>query len=187
VRAYCDRRLNLRRLVSDLPILQAVWKQEVGSKPLPWYAEEKLRSGAFSSILGLNVEGGGSWSAFAIGDSCLAQVRGEELCACFPIQRSADFSNRPRLVSSISGASGESLEAAMQLEGKWQEDDRFYLMTDALACWFLDRAEQGYTPWMDLELGSAGHRLRFARWVEMQRGSRTMRNDDVTLLRLELH
>src|SRR2546422_7087812 len=51
VRAYCKGELSRKR--QDLSRLQRNWLKFVSGRPLPWYAEEKLRSGAFSSIVGL--------------------------------------------------------------------------------------------------------------------------------------
>src|SRR5712664_4061192 len=50
VRAYCQRQLSDKKLSKSLPRLQSTWLKLVSGKPLPWYAEEKLRSGAFSSL-----------------------------------------------------------------------------------------------------------------------------------------
>ena len=60
-------------------------------------------------------------------------------------------------------------------------------MTDALACWFLARYEEGGQPWAVLEAGGglAGQE-GFAGWVANERLQHRMRNDDVTMLRLRL-
>jgi serine/threonine protein phosphatase PrpC len=53
VQAYCERKISYRKKFKTLPELQKDWLLKVGQKLLPWYAEEKIKSGAFSSFLGL--------------------------------------------------------------------------------------------------------------------------------------
>src|SRR5579862_2824599 len=53
VAAYGRGRLAEGNLQSALDQIRHVWRRAVGQKPLPWYAEEKLRSGAYASLLGL--------------------------------------------------------------------------------------------------------------------------------------
>src|SRR5215470_18933692 len=55
VRAYCSGKLADKKLFKSLPNLQRRWLEHVNKTPLPWYAEEKLRSGAFSAIVGLTI------------------------------------------------------------------------------------------------------------------------------------
>ncbi|MBU6434960.1 MAG: DUF538 domain-containing protein, partial [Nitrospirae bacterium] len=84
--------------------LRSCWQRVVSRKSLPWYAEEKVRLGAFSSILGLSLSEdltGRYWNACAIGDCCLFHVRGNNLLRSFPLSHSSEFNNRPRLISSI--------------------------------------------------------------------------------------
>ena len=50
--------------------MQATWAQSHLEKPAAWYAEQKARDGAFSSLLGLAIEDD-KWRALAVGDSCL--------------------------------------------------------------------------------------------------------------------
>ena len=59
-------------------------QQQSSSGGVPWFVEEGLRVGAFSTLLGLRLyeTGGGSegeWEATAVGDSCLAHMRQDEL------------------------------------------------------------------------------------------------------------
>src|SRR5690606_7711668 len=70
-----------------------LWRQHVFSLPLPWYAEEKARKGAFSSLLGLDLtatslEGNvdsqtGKWFALAVGDTCMFHIRRDQLLTAF--------------------------------------------------------------------------------------------------------
>ncbi|WP_163995935.1 protein phosphatase 2C domain-containing protein [Pyxidicoccus caerfyrddinensis] len=77
-------------LLAVLPELQRQWHAHVGAKPLPWYAEEKLREGAFATLLGVRlseqptVDCSGTWEALAVGDSCLFQLRRGGLLRSFP-------------------------------------------------------------------------------------------------------
>jgi hypothetical protein len=55
--------------------------------------------------------------------------------------------------------------------------------TDALAAWFLARAEEGGSPWETLrDLTDAG----FAEWVSLTRRTGELRNDDVTLVHVDI-
>jgi hypothetical protein len=150
---------------------------------VPWYLEAGLERGAFATFLGLALQEG-EWGALAIGDSCLFQLRGDELLTRFPVDRSLDFSNSPWLVGSRSQSA--AVPPLLHRHGQWQSGDRLWLMTDALAQWFLAETEQGQQPWRRLgEVLTQGPAV-FHGWVEDQRGLRRVRNDDVTLLAINL-
>src|SRR5258708_881251 len=55
VNAYGRGRLTEATWNDDLRGIRRVWQRAVGQKPLPWYAEEKLRLGAFSSLTGVTL------------------------------------------------------------------------------------------------------------------------------------
>jgi hypothetical protein len=192
VRAFGRGQIRSRKFLDALVPLQAAWWNEVSQKPLPWYAEEKLRSGAFSSLLGLTLtEARGDeavgWSAIAVGDSCVFVVREGELVSSFPIQSSDCFDNRPHLISS-GPARNAKLETVLHRDsGQGMTGDTFYLLTDALACWFLARYEEGNDPWATLNsVGQGGSQKSFAQWMTNERRENRIRNDDVTMLRIRL-
>ena len=62
------------------------------------------------------------------------------------------------------------------------------MMTDALSLWFLERLEAGERPWEELEPIVVATRPveAFASWVEGLRDEKQIRNDDVTVLRIEV-
>ena len=61
--------------------------------------------------------------------------------------------------------------------------DALYLMTDALAEWFLRQFAAGGRPWKDIDgLSEAS----FADWVQAQRKNRRLKNDDVTLVKIQM-
>ncbi|WP_428940421.1 protein phosphatase 2C domain-containing protein [Fontivita pretiosa] len=172
--------------------LQQRWSTIVRKRPLPWYAEEKIRLGAFAAILGMTLyqgvgQNGGTWKAVAIGDSCLVQVRGEEVLARFPLADSGAFSSRPHLLSSNPAHNSHIVAHLRTIDGTWQPGDAFYLMTDALASWFMRELEEGHTPWRILRDFDTKDEVKpFREWVESLRAQRAVRNDDVTLLRVDL-
>jgi hypothetical protein len=176
-----------------LPQVQDRWRQNLPQGPLPWYAEVKVQQGAFAAFLGLilhaSPEGADyRWQAVAVGDACLFCTREAELLAAFPLDRSDQFNNFPKLLGSRTPAQQNWQECVVRRRGQARPGDRVWMMTDALACWFLAEHEAGRRPWdqFDPLLISAEPDAQFARWIEELRHARRLKNDDVTLLALEL-
>jgi hypothetical protein len=167
-------------------------------QPLQWWEEQTLLLPSFSTILSFVIEetgnGYGEWSAFAVGDTCLFQVHedkfqrlNEPLIVKFPISRSDGFDNRPFLLSSDNSANRDISKYYSERRGNWQPNDQFYLMTDALACWFLQIHESGRKPWRILrDLLNEEPGDTFPDFVENLRKQRDIRNDDTTLICVDL-
>lgn len=192
VTAYGRGRLTGENLPAELHRLRRAWRRCVGQKPLPWYAEEKLRWGAFSSLLGLTVlppelpgAQAGRWRSMAVGDSCVVQARGDEMVCSLPFTRSDEFNSRPILVSSLDSDDATEV-AANSASGSWQAGDIFYLMTDALAGWCLRGVESGEDVFA--RLNSIETQVQFEILVTDLRstsdieGLPVLKNDDVTLV-----
>ena len=151
-----------------------------------WYAEAKQETGAFSTLLGIAFEAsksgvGAKWRAVAVGDSCVFQVRANRLLAKFPIERAADFSNRPALIGT---AERSAIPMPEWFAGRTEVGDTFYLLTDALAEWFLRVAEAGGEPWNEWNRLSTA--TEFAAWIQLLRTTRILKNDDTTSVRIEI-
>ena len=162
--------------------VQARWAELAGpppEAPVPWYLEDRQRQGAFATFLGLAIDGPG-WLALAVGDSCLFHVRDGRLLAAFPLERAEQFDNAPWLVGSRTDPDKVPLERGAVLGGEAWPGDRLWLMTDALARWFLAEHEAGARPWGELE--ALADEKAFAARVEAWRDSRRLRNDDTTLV-----
>ncbi|OYQ64548.1 hypothetical protein B9G53_11190 [Pseudanabaena sp. SR411] len=182
-------------ITENLLKIQKNWQQEIDSKEssLPWYALEKAQSGAFSSLIGLKIYKQGTWEAIAVGDSCLFQIRRDQLITKLPIEHSTEFNNRPFLISSLNSKNSQLAQNTKFLENKWEVGDSFYLMSDAIACWFLQQDELGKKPWE--RIGIAGEDRRQERKmkelflqniIDELRENKQIRNDDVTLIIITL-
>ena len=182
------------RFLESLPSLQKDWGSQIESVPMAWYAEEKARAGAYSSLLGLAFsetapedESLMPWHAVAVGDSCLFHLS-SSIVKPFPVAHSEDFNSRPYLLSSVPMNDDVLRENVLIENGACVAGDVFYLMTDAMACWFLRRHEEGQNITERL-LKLDGPEM-FQRLVDEERAARDaegqpyLRNDDVTLLRL---
>jgi hypothetical protein len=193
VRAFTSGKLSIPIALEELIPLQARWQESIAHRhPLPWYAEEKANSGAFAAFVGLEfsqekTDAGTRkiWRATAAGDSCLVQVRGDEIIHAFPLADSASFGNRPNLLSSAPSSNGDSSELVKQCTGSWGCEDVFFLMTDALACWFFKEQELGNKPWILFRDLDTQDSVPFEKFVTDLRASGRMKNDDVTLLRID--
>lgn len=156
-------------------------------RPVQWYERPKLERGAYATLLALHFDGIDSWEAAALGDSCLFHLRGFELIRAFPLQQADEFSVTPKLVNSRE-QDGELLAAHVETaSGKAEPSDQFFLCTDAMAAWFLQRAASGSKPWYEvMDLTRAGDQTAFAQWADGERAAGRMRNDDIALIHLDL-
>lgn len=172
-------------------LLAKRWQSIVNRRPLPWFAEEKVRLGAFAALLGVQFYSGinassesGQLSAVAVGDSCLFQIRNDQLVLSFPLQRSADFNNSPILLSSNLARNARVWEGVKLQSAEWKVGDTFLLATDALACWFLSEHERNERPW-NILVGFSEDPMpshSFELWTKATRSTLQMKNDDTTCL-----
>ncbi|WP_343423259.1 hypothetical protein [Candidatus Flexifilum breve] len=180
VDAYVGK--GLRRLdATSVGQLADQWHAAIAektrAKPLPWYAEEKLKSGAYSSLLGCRFAPMAAGAPSASGDSCLFYIRPRRWLYGFPYAHAEQFNNHPALLSTHADAFG-TVKATLK-RGTWADGDLFLLMTDALAHFFI--AHPAFRKRLtDPELDQAG----FARLIEAVRAEKLCRNDDVTLVRI---
>ena len=156
-------------------------------KPLEWYEEPGIQRGAFSTLLGISFvppsESSHKWVSLAIGDSCVFQVRENQLIESFPVKAAEEFSNRPLLVNS---KTPESSDPDL-FYGEYSSGDLFFLATDALSEWFLKSWTEGKRPWDELlAFRPVESHKRFSDWLEALRCAKRIKNDDVTLIILNV-
>jgi hypothetical protein len=179
-----------------------VLAREKAGKPLRWFERSGIEKGAFSTLLALNINvngvradeasGGvdhsalqiiGRWSTAALGDTCLFHVRDGRLRLAFPLSDSASFDTSPDLLCSSDVDSNVIADHVRLSGGTVAEGDDFFVCTDALAAWVLARTEEGGRPWETLrDLTEIG----FAELVAKARRTGRLRNDDVTLVHVDI-
>lgn len=166
--------------------LRASW----AGRKLPWYSEEKRRAGSFAAFVGLRLEagrGGASWSAVALGDSCLVQSRGGRVRAALPVSTHEEFNTCPPLVPSNKAAREAALARLVTASGAAERGDVFLLMSDALAAWYFESVAKadGRAAQFD-SLLAASENESLARLVRAERESKRMKDDDVAAVRVSL-
>lgn len=139
----------------------------------PWYVQSKVAEGAFATLLGLWVEADGTWRAASVGDCGLFQLRAGRVQRAWPEADPDAFGNRPALLSSRPDAPAPTPDV---VSGTWKPGDTFLLATDAGAAWTL---RAGPSAVLDGD-------CPFVETVEAARADGTLRNDDTTLLCLEM-
>jgi hypothetical protein len=173
----------------DGEVLDYINDREQRGSPIQWYEEPGLAKGAYATLLIVEFSDGRQghpprWKAAGIGDSCLFQIRRESLHSCFPMSNAADFSYQPPLLPSRI-AEDDIVRRNVCLEGRsWEPEDEFYIVTDALAAWFLRSWDAGGQPWVPLRDFSVN--ADFATWVDHQRDLNELGNDDTTLVRIDI-
>ena len=171
-------------LLSWVDSLAAQWSQSIPWKELNLFQEQKAQSGSAATLIGLKLAAPsrqattGTWECLAVGDSCLFQVSDGHLVKALPLTRSADFDVHPPLLSTQRNVNVRSIGQLVADDGTWQTGDRFFLLTDAIAQWFLRECERGEAPW-DF-LGSLGDEP-FITFVRDAQAQGLMRSDDVTV------
>jgi hypothetical protein len=157
------------------------------SLSLSWYSEEKARIGSFAAFVGVEIDlrsESSSWNAIALGDSCLLHRRGGTLLKSFPLNRSESFNSNPVLVASDSSLHESAMQSVVVESGCCRDGDVLLLLSDAVACWYLQRLEQN-----DLDpdaLLKTKQDEELCHYFDDQRLIGRIRNDDIAVLRIEI-
>lgn len=200
-KSFADMTLALAARWPDL-VASYVAKREGEGRPVAWYERPGLAKGAFATLLALQMDfrtapradshdqagsvdppGVGHWSSAALGDTCLFQVRDEHLESAFPVTASGEFNTSPPLLGTTNLDAQLITDRVRLARGIIAEGDDFYLCTDALAAWFLAGVERGDRPW---EILRDLDEMTFPDWLCRARGSGEIRNDDVTLIHIDV-
>ena len=88
------------------------------------------------------VPGACYFGAVAVGDTCLLHTRGGTLLRAFPLDRSQQFHNFPKLVGSRMPVEAVRARQTLWLDGCGQPGDRLWMMTDALSQFCLARSRR---------------------------------------------
>ena len=170
-----------------LAAARRLWRLRVRNRPLPWYAEEKARHGAFAAFLGLELDAAAkAWRAVAVGDCCLFHLDSVRLqmrlVQAFPLTRSTEFGSTPYLVGSDPTGNRDIATWTRTSSGSLRDQDVLLLATDALSAWLLRREEEGRPVWRWVTAGLRGQAW-FEGLVEKARED-GVRNDDMTVVRI---
>lgn len=178
-----DLLLPMRRLHTVVEDLQQRWYDTVPwarLEVLGWLFVEKAQQGALATFLTLKLEGQ-KWNAIGVGDCNLFVVEESgDIRVSYPARSFEEFGTSPSLMPSIPGpAVKTALASVWRKTGKWRNDEKIIMCTDAVAAYLLEKGQRGRTVWKTLfGMGSCED---FADWVEQARNN-GMRNDDSTVV-----
>jgi hypothetical protein len=173
--------------------MQHRWAQDV--RDFDSIIEERkfAEVGSFATLLGFEIYGLDGpepyWRAVALGDTVLFHVRASRLIATFPPLGPEDFGTLPDGVHTSPASLDKMTEHLLLGGGVLAAGDFLFAATDAMSQWILRTIQRGEAKVWDT-LTTLAHPDVFARLVADQRkeqdGSKRMKNDDVTLMRLRM-
>jgi len=154
---------------------------------LSWYSEEKARTGSFAALVGVELDFNAdspSWKAIALGDSCLLHCRNGGLLKSLPLSRPENFNSAPVLVASDASMHESSMTSVVIDSGNCNNRDVLLLLSDAMACWFLERFEKNDLDPNELLQTKEDQELKH--FFDDERLAGRLRNDDLAVLLIEL-
>ena len=122
----------------------------------------------------------GSWQALAVGDTCLFQIRKDELLICFPLKKCKDFGMTPTVLGTNERINQRGLDDLKIYKESYQVGDTFLLTTDALAEWFVCAYRRKERPWRKIQTLTTQEEFTF--WISQLRQEKVIRDDDTTLM-----
>jgi len=171
-------------------LVQERWQQGAPRSFATFFEERKFREdGSFATLLGCEIQGldgrRPGWSAVALGDTVLFHVRHGQVVTQFPALAAEDFGLDPDGVFTDPSARGRMRSRLQRATGWLAVGDLLYLATDAFAQWMV-HANSAHSGQLWPMLAGLGHPEEFRRLVSDERRARGMKNDDVTLMRVEI-
>jgi serine/threonine protein phosphatase PrpC len=174
---------------------QDAWQKSIKSMELPWHAEEKVKKGAFATIIWVEINNdplinGGTitWKALSVGDSCLFLLRNHFTFLTFPIQDHNEFRNNPVIIPSrkehLQSLDGNIKKAY----GTLRQNDQIVLASDALAEWILKNCSNnpGVIKSFLESIKSPNAMNNFSTRISLMRKNREIKNDDTSIILIEV-
>lgn len=125
-------------------------------------------------------------TAVALGDAVLFHVRGGRLITQFPPMAAGDFGLDPDGMFTQPSQRARMRARLRRIEQVLEVGDRLFLATDSVALWIVRRmATDGQALWSTLD--EIVHPQQFDRLVSEQLERGRMKNDDLTLLRVQIN
>lgn len=187
VSAYKDKPFEKTYLPETIKTISKTWQSMATAIDLPWYAQQKAEKGAFATFLGLTINREtSSFEVIAVGDCTLFQIRNNEIVFSFPVTSVEDFNNTPNLIASNNDYQTDLEKNVIYDSGTIQEKDILLLATDAMAVWVLkqkNRSEKVRK--LLIEQFEKQDEQNFEEWLNKQRKTNKIKNDDVTLLMIK--
>jgi hypothetical protein len=191
-RAFVDReaspRLQRGDLLDWINEMQDRWQDGVGAAALNEFEEISARDGSFATFLGCQFDGldtpEPTWRAAALGDVVLFHVRRNSIVGePFPNLGPDGFGIDPPGISTLPRMRGR-MEQQLLLSSRrpLQVGDTLYLASDALAEWLVHAST---ARWWGV-LSTLDDQAVFEHLVRGQRAAGLLKNDDVTLLRVDV-
>jgi hypothetical protein len=170
-------------------LMQQRWLDEAPTFASIIEERKFAREGSMATLLGCeltDLDGPApGWRAVALGDTVLFHVRDGRRIQHFPALRAQDFGSTPFGVRTVPSALEQMAQGVTFASGDLRVGDVLFLATDALAHWMVQRDEQDpHRLWTALSV--LDHDYLFAQLVSQARAAQEMKNDDVTLLRVQV-
>ena len=187
VREYCDRSFtNWDDFFIRCSAAAKRWNSEIYSKERPWHSLMRSKTGAAAAIAGIELSIKESrWSASALGDSCIFQIRSGRVYVILPSYTSEQFDNHPRLVSTDIEKNVGLASAYKFASGTFKAGDRFILATDAASESIVQANQRtdGLHEWI---IALAAGKESAQRFITSQRETNKIRDDDVAIIMIEI-
>jgi hypothetical protein len=148
---------------------------------LYWFQTQESGS-EFAAFLGLAFGEDASWRALAVGDCCVFIERGDTIQS-FPLVRPEDFQGGAYLAPSAIDEDASLRDHVLRLEGRRRTGDRFLLMSDAMACWYLTYPQRRARL---RELLTTRDRRALGALIARERQARRLRNDDIAIMLIRI-
>ncbi|MCS6955872.1 MAG: hypothetical protein NZM44_05910 [Candidatus Calescibacterium sp.] len=188
---YKDKPFDLDNLNSTIQTISEMWYSRISTIELPWYAQEKVVQGAFAAFLGLTINFiENTFEAISIGDCNLFQIRENKLFCSFPLSNPEEFGNTPALFASNMKYQTNLEETVKYLQGNIKQKDIFILSTDSLAVWLLKEMQNNRKPWKRLFNLLRENKKKedvFTKWIRGKVEKRIIRNDDISVIIVEIN
>jgi len=186
VNAYTDKGADIFKS-SELELLNKNFSDVTSNHILQmpetrqWYMYEKLERGTHATLAGAEFSSSDKMAILTIGDSCVFWSDGNtEQINMLPEITAEEFGISPNSICHLP-KSWQTLDRnILRKEIKLEENLQMVLCTDALACWLVTDLETISFNWKKL-FEISDHSL-FANFIETLRKQNNIRNDDVTLV-----